>query len=95
MGEDVRAGQIVVFFLFDIAETVNLQAVPALVGGPATPARLAPKPATPPYVQYDKPPLSFDGEALGTGDLHGFRTRFRVFDYGVISLALSRPFCGS
>ncbi len=91
----IQAGQIVAFYLFDVAETADLQAVPALVGGPAVPARLAPKPATPAYVQYGKPPLSFDGEAVGVGDVEGFRPRFRVFDYGVVSVALSRPFQGS
>jgi hypothetical protein len=65
------------------------------VGGPAIPARLAPKSATPSYVQYDKPPLSFGGELVGVGELEGFQTRFRAYDYGVVSLALSRPFAGS
>jgi hypothetical protein len=45
-------------------------------------------------VQYEKAPLSFDGEAVGCGEVEGFRTRFRVYDYGVISVALSRPFEG-
>src|SRR5262249_34004425 len=95
MGPDIRAGQIVAFYLFDVAETVTLNAIPSLIGGSATPARLAPKPVTPPYVQYDKPPVSFDGEAIGCAELKGFRTRFRVYDYGVVSLALSRPFSGT
>jgi hypothetical protein len=90
----IRAGQIVAFYLFDIAETVNLQAIASLIGGPAVAARLAPKATTPPYVKYDKPPLSFDGDLVNAGSIEGFRTRFRVYDYGVISLALSRPFSG-
>jgi hypothetical protein len=94
MGE-IRAGQILLFYLFDVAETFDLSAIPGLVGGPAVAARLAPKPATPAYVQYDKPPLSFDGDAVGVAELDGFRVRVRVYDYGVISLALSRPFAGS
>ncbi|MBW8868065.1 MAG: hypothetical protein JF610_12180 [Acidobacteria bacterium] len=90
----IRSGQIVAFYLFDVAETIDLQALPALVAGPATAARLAPKPATPAYVQYDKPPISFDGSAVGIPDLDGFQLRFRAYDYGVISLALSKPFAG-
>jgi hypothetical protein len=86
----IGASQVVLFYLFDIADTVDLQAVPPLVGGGAKAARLAPKQATPAYVQYDKPPLLFDAEALGLADLEGFHPRFRVYDYGVISLALSR-----
>ena len=90
----IRAGQIVAFYLFDIAETIDLQALPALVGGLTTAARLAPKPPTPAYVQYDKPPVSFDGSAIGVPDLDGFQVRLRAYDYGVVSIALSRGFSG-
>jgi hypothetical protein len=90
----IRAGQIVAFYLFDVAETIDLQAIPALVTGPAVAARLNPKPATPPYVQYDKPPISFDGAAIGIPDLDGYQVRFRAYDYGVISMALTRTFAG-
>jgi hypothetical protein len=90
----IRAGQIVAFYLFDVAETIDLQAIPALVSGPAVAARLNPKPATPPYVQYDKPPISFDGATIGIPDLDGYQVRFRAYDYGVMSMALSRSFSG-
>jgi hypothetical protein len=91
---EIRAAQIVLFYLFDVAETIDLQAVPRLISAPAVAARLAPKPATPAYVQYEKPPLSFDGEAVGIGELDSFRVRVRVYDYGIISLALHRGFKG-
>jgi len=89
---DIRSGQIYAFYLFDIAETANLGAIPELVGGPALPARFAPKSPTPAYVQYEKPPISFDGELVGIPEIAGFRPRFRVYDYGVISLALSQAY---
>jgi hypothetical protein len=92
---EIQSAQIVLFYLFDVAETIDLQAIPGLIVGPTVAARLAPKPATPAYVQYDKPPISFEGEAAGVGELDGFRVRVRVYDYGVISLALSRSFAGS
>jgi hypothetical protein len=92
---EITAGQIVAFFLFDVAETIELPAVPALIGGAAVAARLAPKPATPAYVQYDKPPLSFDGAAVDLAELEGFQVRCRAYDYGVISIALSKPFSGA
>jgi hypothetical protein len=91
---EIRSGHIVLFYLFDVAETIELQAVSPLIGSPGVAARLAPKPATPPYVQYDKPPVSFDGDTIGIEDVDGFRPRFRVYDYGVISIALTRPFSG-
>jgi hypothetical protein len=46
-------------------------------------------------VQYDKPPLSFEGDVIGASEIDGFRVRFRAYDYGVISIALSRQFAGS
>ena len=91
---EIRDAQLIAFYLFDVAETVDLQAVPALIGGPTVPARLAPKSATPGYVQYDKPPLSFDGEAIGVSHVAGLRARVRCYDYGVVSIALTQPYCG-
>jgi hypothetical protein len=90
----IRVGHLYAFFLFDVAETIDLAAVPRLVPAPTEPARLAPKPATPSYIQYEKPPLSFDGAAVEVRELAGFGVRFRVFDYGVVSVRLSRPFAG-
>ncbi len=90
----IRSGQLVVFYLFDVGESVDLAALPALIAGPTTAARLTPKPATPVYVQYDKPPVSFGGEAVGAEPIDGFAVRCRVYDYGVLSIALSRPLAG-
>src|SRR5262245_63145264 len=91
----IRLGQIVAFYLFDVADSIDLATIAAVVGEAATAARLAPKPVTPPYVQYDKPPISFDGAAVGIPELDGFQVRFRAYDYGVISIALTRPLAGS
>jgi hypothetical protein len=92
---DISAGTLVVFYLFEVADAIDLPAIPALIGGAPEPARLAPKPATPGYVQYDRPPQSFDGEILGVPDIAGFRIRLRLYDYGILSVGLSRPFEGS
>src|SRR5262245_59273049 len=89
------AGQIVLFYLFDVAESIDLSAITQIIGGPTVAARLTPKQATPPYVQYDKPPLSFDGGVVGVPEVMGFRVRCRAYDYGVFSLALTREFRGS
>ena len=93
--ERIRSGQVVTFYLFDVAETIDLAAVARLMGAEAVPARLAPKPATPAYVQYDKPPLSCEGEAFGVAEIDGFRTRVRLYDYGVVAIALTRTFSGT
>ena len=91
----IRSAQITSFYLFDVAEAINLAAIPGLIGGEAVPARLAAKPARPAYVQYQPPPVSFDGERVETAELGGFRVRVLVYDYGVVSLALNRRFDGS
>jgi hypothetical protein len=92
---EIRDGQIFLFYLFNVAETIDLRAVPPLIAGRTVAARLSPKQATPPYVQYEKPPLSFDAETVGVPGVAGFSARFRAYDYGVVSLQLSRPFTGS
>jgi hypothetical protein len=92
--ETIRAGQIVALYLFDVAEATDLAAAAALVGG-TTRARLEPKAATPAYFQYQQPPVTFDGTAVDLAMLDDFRVVFRIFDYGVISLRLTRPFSGT
>jgi hypothetical protein len=94
VSEPVTAN-VVAFYLFDTAESANLKLVSAEVRGATMAARLAPKPATPAYVQYGNPPLSFDGDAVGATEVDGFRMRVRVYEYGVISVAFTRVFVGS
>src|SRR5215510_6981966 len=83
----IRAGSLTALFLYDVAEEVRLATVGTLVGS-AVPARLEPRPGTPPSVQYQQAPLSIDGEALGLAEVVGCRPRFKVYDYGVVSVAL-------
>jgi hypothetical protein len=92
---EIREAQVVLYYLFDVAETIDLALIQQLIAGPATEVRLAPRQPTPAYVQYDKPPVSFDGSAVGTPELDGFAARVRVYDYGVLSLCLTRGFKGS
>ena len=87
---DIIAGQVTAFFLYEAAEIIDLARVAGLVG-PTAQARLSTKATAPSYVQYRQPPLTIDGEALGLSETLGFRVRFKIFDYGVISIALTRP----
>jgi hypothetical protein len=90
----IRSGHITAFYLFDISESVDLSRLGELLRVPAARAKLAPKPAMPAYVQYQVPPVQVDGDCVGISETHGFRVRIKVFDYGVVSLALARPFSG-
>lgn len=87
-------GQIVALYLFDIAEGTDLQVAASAISSSVR-AKLAPKPATPAYVRYQQPPLQFEGAVVDNPSIDGFRASFKVFDYGVISLRLTREFHGT
>jgi len=91
----ILSGQVTAFFLFDVAEAADLAAVQALLGGAGQTARLSVRPAIPSYVRYTDPPVQVDAEALGLGPIEDFQARFTIYDYGVVSLSLSRPFSGT
>lgn len=91
----IRAGSITAFYLFDIADEIDLAAVPRTLQTTPARARLEPKPYTPAYLQYQTPPLVIEAEALDLPDLAGCPPRVKVYDYGVVSLALSCPFAGT
>ena len=91
----IRDGHLTAFYLFEVADAVALDRVAGILGQAASPAKLSPKPATPAYVQYQQPPLTFDGAVFDAPEIRGLRVRVRVYDYGVISIALSRPFAGA
>src|SRR6185503_7247531 len=75
-------------------EAINLAAVSGLVSATA-PVLMAPKPQTPSYIAFKPPPISIDGRPVGMPDVEGFAVRFRLFDYGVVSVALTRAMPGT
>ena len=90
---EIRAGTLTALYLFDVSESIDLTGVRDALGA-GSEARLAPKTPTPAYVQYQVPPLVIEGETIGVPGIAGLSARFKFFDYGVVSLALSRPFSG-
>ncbi len=91
----IRSATITALYLFDVAEHVDLGRLQELAGGRST-ARIASKSSAsgPAYLQYQVPPVVLDADG-GIGAIDGFvTTRVKVFDYGVVSLALARPFAG-
>lgn len=91
----IRSGHVTAFYLFDVSESIDLPRLPALLQTATEPARLASKPAIPSYVRYQSPPLQVEGAAIGVRDLDGFDVRIKAFDYGVVSLSLTKPFTGT
>jgi hypothetical protein len=86
----IATGTVTKFFLYDVAEAFDLARVRTLVGSAAA-VRVAPRPPTPTYVQYRYPPVSIEGRDAGVADIDGFAVRFKIFNYGAISVALTRP----
>jgi hypothetical protein len=89
----IRHGQITALYLFDVSESIHLSKLTDLLPVTAERARLAAK-ASPSYVEYQVPPVQVDGDAIGFADASGYRVRIKVFDYGVVSCAFTRPFAG-
>jgi len=87
-------GAVYAFYLFDVAQGIDLPAFERLLGPRAASATLTDKSAGPPRVRYFVPPVIADAAALGIADIDGFSVRVKGYDYGVLSLMLSRPFTG-
>ena len=86
----IASGKLTVLFLYEVADAIDLSAVNHLIGA-TTATRVGPRPPAPAYTQYSNPPIAIQGEALGLPLMEGWQVRVKVFDYGVASLALSRP----
>lgn len=83
-------GYVSAYFLFDIGDGIDLRAVAADIDE-SVQARLSTRPSTPTYLQYQQPPLTLAGAAIGAGECEGFQVRLKLFDYGVVSVVLTRP----
>ena len=88
LSSDVAHGTVTAFYLFDVGDALDLQQVRTAIGSTVT-SRLSTRPATPTHLQYQQPPLALDGSVIGVGEVEGCRVRFKVFDYAVVSVALS------
>ncbi len=78
------------FFLYDVAEAIDLKTVATLIGTTES-GGMAPRPPAPLYIQYANVPVTVDGRDVDAAGVDGWRVRFKAFDYGVVSVALTRP----
>ena len=88
-------GFITAFYLYDVAETIRLEQLYASLQPEAGRAVVYDKAPGAPRLRYIQPPVVVEGAVLGQPSLDAFRVRVKFYDYGVISLSLSRPFAGS
>src|SRR5688500_20392971 len=92
--QTIASGSATAFFLYDVGEGIDLGGVRTLVDATVR-APLTPTVTPQPYIQYQQPPITIEGRALGMADIDGFRVRFKAFDYGVVSVALTRDLTGT
>lgn len=91
----IRSGFVTALYLFDVAEAIDLHAVKDRLGAHASVARLDDKSAGPSRIRYIQPPVVAAGESLACKQLDGFNVRVKFYDYGVVSLTLTKTFAGS
>jgi len=92
---EIQSGSVHALYLFDVAQSIQLDALKAQLGAEAAPSRIEDKAAGPLSVRYTQPPVTVDGRVFDCAELDGFSARIKFYDYGVISLLLSRPFAGT
>ena len=90
----IVSGSITVFHLFEVGDSIALGSIANHVGA-TVPARFSSKPPAPAYVQYREAPVVIDGDSIGVGRTGAYDVRLKAFDYGVVSVALTRPVPGS
>jgi len=92
---EIARGAVQAYYLFDIADSIDLTAASSLGGEKRAPARLPLRPHTSPaYLQFPVPPLV---ATLSDGDFDGLQcsVRLKLYDYGVVSLRLTFPVTGT
>jgi hypothetical protein len=82
---EITSGAVRAYYLFDVADTIDLVKMSALAGDTRAPAALPLRPHAPPYLQFPVPPLV---ASLPEVDFDGLKcsVRLKLYDYGVISV---------
>jgi hypothetical protein len=91
---EIARGAVRAYYLFDVADTIDLVKMSALGGDNRAPAALPLRRQASPYIQFPVPPLVTN---LPEAELEGLRgpVRLKFYDYGVISLRLTFSADGS
>ena len=87
------SGAATAFFLYDVGDAIDLAQLGSRLHGAAPPAFT--KLTAPPQVQYQQSPVVVDGASVDAEASQGFRCRIKAFDYGVVSVALTRQLPGT
>lgn len=86
---EIASGAVRAYYLFDVADTIDLAAMRSLAGDTRAPAVLPLRPhASTAYLQFPDPPLVATLPEARLGDLR-CAVRLKLYDYGVMSLRLT------
>ena len=86
---EIVQGAVRAYFLFDVADTIELNSLRTIAGEGLARADIPLRPhASPAYLLFPEPPLAARLPDATFGD-HRASVRVKLFDYGVISLRLS------
>jgi hypothetical protein len=85
-------GSFCVLFLYDVAEQIELDRLRELIGAEPPGREPSFKHPAPEYVRFERPPVVESPGSIGLPSGEHFQTRIRYFDYGIISVELTRPF---
>jgi len=90
----VRQGAFQAYFIYDVADTIDLSRLQKIAGKGVERAQLQLRAAaSPPYLKFSAPPLSASLPALKI-EGHMADARARIYDYGIVAIRLSFPFSG-
>jgi hypothetical protein len=91
----IATGVFHAYFLFDVADTIDLEKIAAVAGATAQRAPLRTRAVpSPGRIQFAVPPLSMSLPEMELGGRVG-SVRAKIFDYGVISIRISFPHRGT
>src|SRR5262245_8408861 len=81
--------------LYDVSERIELDHARKQLGGSRLERRPEFRGATPDYVRFSQPPVLYEPAARGVIDGAAVHCVVKLYDYGVITVALELPFdCG-
>jgi len=92
---EITSATMLLYFLYEISDAVDLQRVEHLLPPDTFKTRSAFKHGAASYFQLQNPPVVIIGEPLVWRGSYSFQTRIKFYDYGVVSVTLQAPFAGS
>lgn len=91
---EIVTGALRAFFLYDVADTIDLPSLRTVGGEGLAPADLPLRTHTSPaYLEFPTPPLTARLQDAALGEFRVER-RVKFFDYGVVSIRIAVPFTG-